>query len=61
MELGVTDPVPALNVPAYPHQLQQYFWSSVQAGKKQMGGLRWFAVTANGGAHLHDPAGADQQ
>jgi len=58
MELGVTDPVPALKAPALPHQLQQCFWGSTQAGEKQMGGLKWLAVTATGGAHLHDPAGA---
>jgi hypothetical protein len=23
-----------------------------------MGGLKWIAVTAAGGAHLHDPVGA---
>ncbi len=26
VELGVTDPVPALNAPAVSHQLQQCFW-----------------------------------
>jgi len=26
MELGVTDPGPALNAPAVAHQLQQSFW-----------------------------------
>ena len=67
MELGVTDPVPALKAPALPHQLQQCFWGSTQSGfaprgalleTGMMGGLKWLAVTATGGAHFHDPAGA---
>ena len=67
MELGVTDPVPAFNAPALPHQLQQCFWGDTHAGvaprgalheTRQMGGLKWIAVTAAGGAHLHDPVGA---
>jgi hypothetical protein len=30
VELGVTDPVPALNAPAIPQQLQQDFWGGAQ-------------------------------
>ena len=29
MELGVTDPVPALNTPAISYQLHQCFWGGV--------------------------------
>ena len=32
MELGVSDPVPALNAPAISYQLQQGFWGGAQAG-----------------------------
>lgn len=68
MELGVPDPVPALNAPAVPHQLQQGFWGGAQAGiaprgapgePLEVGGLKWLAITTAGGHHLHDPAGAD--
>ena len=59
MELGVADPVPALDAPAVSHQLQQGFWGGAQAGEKQVGGLEGLAVAAAGGRHLHDPAGAD--
>ncbi|QPN59765.1 hypothetical protein H8F24_17770 [Synechococcus sp. CBW1002] len=59
MELGVTDPVPALNAPAVSHQLQQGFWGCAQAGEKQMRGMKGLAVTGSGGHHLDDPAGAD--
>ena len=34
MQLGVTDPVPALNAPAVAHQLQQGFWGGAQAGEE---------------------------
>ena len=59
VELGVTNPVPALNAPAVLHQLQQGFWGSAQAGEKQMGGVNGLVVTPAGSRHLHDPAGAD--
>ena len=42
MELGVAEPVPAFNAPAVPHQLQQRFWRSAQAGEEEVpleGGL----------------------
>ena len=85
MELGVTDPVPALKAPAVSHLLQQCFWGGAQAGvapkgaqagvaprgaqagvaprgaqaeEEVVGSLKRLAVTAAGGAHLHDPAGA---
>jgi len=59
MELGVADPVPALNAPAVPHQLQQRFWGGAQACEKEVLRLKRLAVAAAGGRHLHDPAGAD--
>ena len=58
VELGVTDPVPALNAPAVPHQLQQCFWGGSQACEKQMGGMEGLAVSDAGGHHLNNPAGA---
>ena len=59
MELGVPDPVPALNAPAVSHQLQQGFWRGAQAGEKQVGRLKGLAITGAAGRHFHDPAGAD--
>ena len=59
MELGVAEPVPALNAPAVPHQLQQRFWRGAQTGEEQVLRLKGLAVAAAGGRHLHDPAGAD--
>ena len=38
MELGISDPVPALPAPAVPHQSQQTFWGGAQACEKQVGG-----------------------
>ena len=40
MELGVPNPVPALNAPESSYQLQQCFWGGVLARKKQMSGLK---------------------
>ncbi len=37
MELGVTDPVPSLDIPAITHQLQQGFWGGAQAGVAPIG------------------------
>jgi len=59
VELGVTDPMPALNAPAVPHQLQQGFWGGAKAAKKQVGGLKRSTASGAGSAHLHDPAGAN--
>ena len=59
MELGVANPVLALNAPAVPHQLQQRFWRGAQAGEEQVLHLRGLAVAAAGGRHLPDQAGAD--
>ena len=59
VELGVADPVPALNAPSVSHQLQQRFWRGAQAGEEQVLRLKGLAVAAAGGRHLHDPAGAD--
>ena len=68
MELGVTDPVPALNAPAVSRQFQQGFWCCAQAGvaprgalyeKSQVSRLKLLAVPDPIGGHLHDPAGCD--
>ena len=68
MELGVSDPMPALNAPAFAHQMQQAVWGGAQAGVAprgapgeplEVGGLKWLAITTAGGHHLHDPAGTD--
>lgn len=68
MELGVTDPMPALNAPAVSHQFQQGFWCCAQAGvaprgalyeQSQVSRLKWLTVTDPIGGHLHDPAGTD--
>ena len=59
VELGVADPVPALNAPSVTHQLQQCFWRGAQAGDEQMGGVKGFTVAPAGGRDFHDPAGAD--
>ena len=58
-ELGVTDPVPALDTQAVSYQLQQGFWRGSQARQKQVGGLKLPAVTSASGRDFHDPAGAD--
>ena len=59
MELGVPDPVPALDTPAVAHQLQQGFWRGAQTGEKKVGGAKGLAVTGADGRDFHDPAGAD--
>ena len=68
MELGVTDPVPALNAPAVAHQSQQGLWGGAQAGVAPRGApgeliqvlrLKRSAVSGAGSGHLHDPAGAN--
>jgi hypothetical protein len=59
MELGVADPVPALNAPTVPYQLQQCFWRGAQAGEEQMGGVKGFTVAPAAGRDFHDPAGAN--
>ena len=59
MELGVPDPVPALNAPAVAHQLQQGLWGGAQGGEEQMGRPKWLAITDAIGSFLQDPAGAD--
>ena len=59
VELGVANPVPALNAPAVPQQLQHCFWGGAQAGEEQALRLKGLAVAAAGGRLLHDPAGAD--
>jgi hypothetical protein len=68
MELGVPDPVPALNAPTVAHKSQQGFWRGAQAGVAprgapgeplEVGRPKWLAITDAIGGHLHDPAGAD--
>ena len=68
MELGVPDPVPALDTPAVSHQLQLGFWRGAQAGVApkgapgeplEVGRLKGLAVTGAAGRDFHDPAGAD--
>jgi len=59
MELGIADPVPALDAPAVPHQLQQGFWGGAQAAQKQVCGLERLTGASAAGRHLHDPAGAN--
>ena len=58
VELGLTDPVPALNAPAVSHQLQQCFWGGAQACEKQVLHLKRLAVSGAGSGHLQNPAGA---
>ena len=47
MELGVPDPVPALDTPAVAHQLQQGFWNGPQACKEQVRGVKGLGVTGS--------------
>ena len=58
MQLGVTDPGPALNAPAVPHLSQQGLWRGVQAGEEEMGGVKWLAIMGAISGYIHDPAGA---
>jgi hypothetical protein len=58
MELGVANPVPALNAPAVPHQLQQGFWGGPQAREESVRGVERLAAAGADRGHLHDPAGA---
>ena len=58
IELGVTDPVPALDTPALPHQAQQRFWRGAQAGDKAVGGPERLAIAGACRDHFRDPAGA---
>jgi len=57
-QLGVPDPVPALQTPALSHQAQQRFWSGAQACDEPVCGLERLAITDPGCDHLGDPAGA---
>ncbi len=68
MELGVPDPVPALNVPAVAHQLHHGLWGGVKAGvapsvapggSRQMAGVKGCGFTGAAGFDFHDPVGAD--
>ena len=68
MELGVTDPVPALNAPAVAYQSQQGLWGGAQAGVAPRGapgeliqvlGLNRSSVSGADSGHLHNSAGAN--
>ena len=58
MELGVTEPVPAFNASAVPHQLQQGFWRGAQAGEKKVPLERGFVAALAADDHFDDPAAA---
>ena len=58
MELGVANPVPALNALAVPHMLQQGFWDGAQAGEESVRGFERLAAAGADRGQLHDPAGA---
>ena len=57
-ELGVADPVPALEAPSISHQLQQGFWRGAQAVDEVVRRLKGLALSDAAGAHLDNPAGA---
>jgi hypothetical protein len=38
-ELGIANPVPALNTSTVPHQLQQGFWGGAQAGSHRQSAI----------------------
>jgi hypothetical protein len=59
MELGVAEPVPALNAPTVSHQSQQCFWGCAEAGEKEMFGVERLAVAGSCGGDLNDPACAE--
>ena len=56
VQLGVANPVPALNTPSVTNQLLQRFWGGAQAGEEQVLRLKGLAIAAAGGRHLHDLA-----
>jgi hypothetical protein len=58
VELGVTDPVPALDAPTLSCQSQQGFWGGAQAGDEPVNGLERLAITGARGDHFRNPAGA---
>jgi len=58
MELGVTNPVPALDTPALSHQTQQCFWGGAQAGDESMDCFERLVIAGACGDHFRDPAGA---
>ena len=68
VELGVTDPVPALNAPAVAHQSQQGLWGGAEAGVAPRGApgeliqvlrLKRSPVSGADSGHLHNSAGAN--
>jgi hypothetical protein len=58
IELGVANPVPALNAPSVAHQLQHGFWGGPQSGEESVRGFERLAAAGADRGHLHDPAGA---
>ena len=58
MELGVSDPVPALDTPALSHQPEQRFWGRAQARDEPVRGRERLAITGACGDHFRNPAGA---
>ena len=58
IELGVTNPVPALDTPALSHQPEQRFCGRAQTGDEPVRGLEQLAITDPGSDHIGDPAGA---
>jgi hypothetical protein len=59
MELGVSDPVPALNASADAHLPEQRIWRGVQAGEKHVGTAIRLALKGVPGRVFHDPGCAD--
>lgn len=57
-QLGVTDPLLALDVPALSHQSQQCLCSRAQAGDERMTGLERLSNASACCVQFHDPAGA---
>ena len=57
-QLGVSDPMPALQAPALSHQLQEGFWAGAQARDQPLRGLERLALPGADGDHLNNSAGA---
>ena len=57
-ELGVADPVPALEAPSASHQLHQGVWRGAEAGDEVVRRRKGPALSRAAGGHLDDPAGA---
>jgi hypothetical protein len=59
MELGAADPLPAYSARGRSRELPQGFWRGPQGSEKHVLPLKGLALAADGGRHLHNPAGAD--